>query len=489
LTPLYRVSAIRGIEAAHGTAGLMAKAGLAAATLAQELVADGLPVLILAGPGNNGGDALVAARHLKLAWHQVDVVFTGEAGKLPEDARAAHAAWLACGGSIVADIPPARRYGLIIDGLFGIGLTRELDARHTALVDAVNQMSTPVLALDIPSGLCADSGRVLGCAVNADHTLSFLGLKPGLYTLEGPDHAGTVHSTDLGIPAQPAQGWLIESRPALPAPRRKNSHKGNYGSLAVLGGETSMVGAALLAARAALLTGAGRVYCGLLAEHAPTVDDGQPELMLRNAKSLLDLDHLTALVVGPGMGRSGHAESALQRALHYPAPLLLDADALPLLSDHQELRQTLRERPFAATLTPHPGEAASLLGCAVADVQADRVAAALKIAHDYHAITVLKGCGSIVATPDGRWFINASGNPGLSSAGMGDVLAGIVGSLIGQGMACLDATLLGVYLHGAAADNLVADGIGPLGLTASEIALEARSLLNEMQRRMNHGEN
>jgi hydroxyethylthiazole kinase-like uncharacterized protein yjeF len=485
MTPIFKTAQIRVIEQSHGTTGLMEKAGLAAATLAKELIADGRPVLVMAGPGNNGGDAFVAARLLKSDWHQVDVVFTGDTAKLPVDACAAHETWLAEGGKTLSAIPPQQEYGLIIDGLFGIGLTRELDARHAALVDAVNarnKMGTPVLALDIPSGLCADTGRVLGTAIFADHTLTFLGLKPGLCTLDGPDHAGVVHGTDLGVAIPSSQGWLVNAVPALPAPRRKNSHKGDFGSIGVLGGDTSMTGAALLAGRTALLTGAGRVYCGLLAENPPAVDTGQPELMLRGIDSLLELDHLTALVIGPGMGRSDQAESALLKAIHLPIPVVLDADALHLMTHHREIRLQWYSREQASLITPHPGEAAAMLECSVAEIQSDRIASALKLAATFNAITVLKGCGSVIATPDGRWFINASGNAGLSSAGMGDVLAGIIGALLAQGMEALDATLLGVYLHGAAADSLVADGVGPVGLTASEVALEARNLLNEIQR-------
>ncbi len=479
MTPLFNTAQIRAIEQQHGTAGLMEKAGLAAATLAKELAADGLPVLVLAGPGNNGGDAFVAARILKACWYQVDVVFTGNAAKLPVDARAAYQAWLAEGGETLTVIPPNGEYGLIIDGLFGIGLTRDLDARHTALVEAVNALPATILALDIPSGLCADTGRVLGTAIVADHTLTFLGLKPGLCTLDGPDHAGVVHSTDLGIAMPPSQGWLVNTIPGSLAQRPRNSHKGSYGSVGVIGGDTAMTGAALLAGRAALLSGAGRVYAGLLAEHAPAVDIDQPELMLRSAKTIFDLNHLNALVVGPGLGHSGHAEAAVQRAIHYPAPLLLDADALAILVQNTHLRGEFCTRSHDSVITPHPGEAATLLACSTTDIQSDRVGTALRIAQEYRAITVLKGCGSVIATPDGRWFINASGNPGMSSAGMGDVLAGSIAALLAQGVASLDAALLGVYLHGAAADSLVADGVGPVGLTASEVALEARSLLNQ----------
>jgi hydroxyethylthiazole kinase-like uncharacterized protein yjeF len=317
--------------------------------------------------------------------------------------------------------------------------------------------------------------------VIADHTLTFLGLKPGLFTLDGVDCAGTVHSSDLGVDtgavAHP-QGWLLNEIPILPSPRLRNSHKGNNGSIGVLGGDSTMVGAALLTARAALLIGAGRVYAGLLTEEAPAVDPVQPELMLRDGNSLLDLNHLTALIAGPGLGRSALAEGALHRALRYPAPLVLDADALVLLAANAELRQTLAAREHPTLLTPHPGEAAALLACSVAEVQADRVASALDIAVKYRATVLLKGAGTVIAMPDGQWFINASGNPGLATAGMGDTLAGIIGGLAAQGMELDQAAMLGTYLHGAAADTLVAESIGPLGLTASEVALAARKLIN-----------
>lgn len=477
MQPLCTTAEIRAIEEAHGTQGLMERAGLAAAELAADIAEAGRPILVLAGPGNNGGDALVAARHLKYRWHAVELVFSGDAGRLQPDARAALDAWLACGGTLRAEIPPGRDYGLIIDGLFGIGLKRSLDARHADLVERINTLPAPVLALDLPSGLEADSGRALGPAVVADHTLTFIAGKPGLYTLDGPDHAGVVHVCDLGLPVPQGAGTLLDAPPTLPAPRRRNSHKGSHGSVGVLGGDTGMCGAVLLSARAALLAGAGRVYCGLLAEDAPLLDPGQPELMLRSDRALADIDHLTALAVGPGLGRTGHAATALRRALHYPAPLLLDADALHLLGE-PELRRLALARDAATLLTPHPGEAAALLGCSTAEIQADRIAAACRIARDYRAVTVLKGCGSVIAAPDGHWWINASGNPGLASAGTGDVLAGLVAALAAQGLEPLAAMLLGVHLHGAAADALVARGHGPLGLTAGEVAAAARDLLN-----------
>ncbi|HEY3327429.1 MAG TPA: NAD(P)H-hydrate dehydratase [Novimethylophilus sp.] len=484
LAPLYLTQRIRELERQHAASGLMEKAGLAAAELARELIGNGTRILVLAGPGNNGGDALVAARWLKNWWYDVCVVFTGERSKLPPDAAAAFDAWQAAGGVIATGIPDPCfnlvHFDLVIDGLFGIGLTRPLDGRYPELIAQINALTAPILALDVPSGLDADTGRMLGAAVRARHTITFLGLKPGLFTQDGPDHAGEVRLADLGVIASSADGWLIDTPPALPPPRRKNSHKGSFGSGGVLGGAETMVGAALLAARAALLMGSGRVYAGLLAQHAPAVDMLQPELMLRDASNLLDLDGLDVLIAGPGLGRSPAARSLLDRALRHPAALVLDADALNLLASGPELRASLNQRrPGLTVITPHPGEAATLLATDTPSIQSDRIAAALELAKTYSAITVLKGCGSIVATPRGRWFFNASGNPGMAGAGMGDTLAGIIGGLIAQHMDVETATLLGVYLHGVAADNLVTAGCGPLGLTASEVALSARDQLNE----------
>lgn len=485
--PLYLTRHLREIERQHGAAGLMEKAGFAAAELARDMIGQGSRVLVLAGPGNNGGDALVTARWLKTWWYDVDVVFTGDRTKLSQDAAVAYDAWIAAGGALIREIPTAK-FDLVIDGLFGIGLQRAPDGIYPELIAFINAQPTPVLSLDVPSGLDADTGRTFGIAVEADRTITFIGHKPGLYTLDGPDHAGQVHLADLGIgyPTLSGQqdgsqeGQLIQAAPALPARRRRNSHKGNFGDVGMLGGAETMVGAAFMAARAALLMGSGRVIVGLLAQHAPVVDLRQPELMVRDAASLLALDSLDVIVAGPGLGRSPTARASLEQALLSPSKLVLDADALNMIAATPEFHAALAQRPTGSTaITPHPGEAATLLGLDTSSVQSNRIEAARRLAKKFNAVAVLKGCGSIVATPDGHWFVNASGNPGMAAAGMGDVLAGIIGGLIAQNMAMEAATLLGVHLHGAAADALVADGIGPLGLTASEVAQEARSLLNQ----------
>lgn len=484
LTPLYLTSHIREIERLNGAAGLMEKAGLAVATLARDLLTDSDDtILVIAGPGNNGGDALVAARHLRQDWHRVVVVFAGDMDKLPADAAKACEAWLTDGGTLETEIPHHLRYRLVIDGLFGIGLKKPLEGSYAELVGQINALPCPVLSIDIPSGLCADTGRVLGCAVKATHTVTFLAAKPGLYTLDGPDHAGLVHLRNLGVDTSRIlkfHGWLMESgmfQHVLP-PRKRNSHKGTYGNVVIIGGSDGMTGAAILASRAALLIGSGRVYASMLAKDAPLLDPAQPELMLRRAGMLHTEIQATCAVLGPGLGRSADALNILKEWLQKDVPLVLDADALQLIALNPALQATVKQRKATTITTPHPGEAASLLGCSSAEVQQDRIHNALKLAESLDAITVLKGAGTIVAMPEGHWAVNPTGNPGLASAGTGDVLAGIMGGLIAQGLEVSQAARFAVYLHGAAADALVEEGIGPVGLTASEVALKARDLLN-----------
>jgi hydroxyethylthiazole kinase-like uncharacterized protein yjeF len=486
--PILLTADLRRVEKAAlnspKPAPLMEYAGLAAAELARKLAGDsGKPVLILAGPGNNGGDALVVARHLKQWWYKVSVVCTGNPQQYSADAAAALQAWRKAGGELVAEIPPAQDWALVIDGLFGIGLKRDLDGAYATLVEQINVLDVPVLALDIPSGLDADSGRVLGRAVQADHTITFIALKPGLLTLDGPDHCGTIHVADLGlgneVDAAP-HGVLIGDGVLthLLPPRPCNSHKGTYGSVGIIGGAHGMVGAALLAARTALKCGAGRVYAGLVAGDAPLVDLLQPELMLRPADAVLRLDHLTALAIGPGLGDTPDAAEYLDWSLESAVPLVIDADALNQIAATVALKSKLKQIVTTKILTPHPAEAARLLGCTISKVQQDRVAAALQLAREYKAGVVLKGAGSICAWPDGHWAINTSGNPGMASAGMGDVLTGIITALLAQGVDERHALTAGVYLHGAAADQLVKNGCGPIGLTAGEIIDAARALLN-----------
>jgi hydroxyethylthiazole kinase-like uncharacterized protein yjeF len=485
-SPIFFSHELRQLEQIalnNGITDLMERAGLAAAQLARELLDGKGSVLVIAGPGNNGGDALVAARHLKAWWFKVTVVFAGEAAKLPPDAAKAMQAWRVAGGELLDTIPTDGKWYLVIDGLFGIGLARELSGHYLELVRDINAMNLPVLALDVPSGLDSDVGQTFRTAVRASHTLSFIALKPGLFTAYGPDYCGEIHLDTLGIdPAAllPPTGWLLEKNEATSAlkPRPRNGHKGLFGSVGILGGAPSMCGAALLAGRAALKLGAGRVYVALLADAAPAVDLSQPELMLCSPEKLFQLDHLSCLAVGPGLGQSPQAVQWLRQALKTELPLVLDADALNLLSIHDDLRELTKNRKGSTILTPHPAEAARLLSNTTHDIQQERVTFAVMLAKRFNSLVVLKGAGSICATPKGEWFINPTGNPGMSSAGMGDVLSGVIAALIAQRLTPQSALLLAVYLHGAAADDLAKRGIGPIGLTATEVTEEARTLIN-----------
>ena len=273
--------------------------------------------------------------------------------------------------------------------------------------------------------------------------------------------------------------------PALPS-RALTAQKGNFGSVAIIGGDTGMVGAVLLASRAALFCGAGRVYAAFLADKVPSVDICHPEIMLHSAATLTNLTQLSCVVIGPGLGQSKAAIDLLTFCIMNEVALLIDADALNLISQHAHLQKIVKNRKAETIITPHPAEAARLLNTTVDDIQQNRVINAQNLAYKFQVVCVLKGAGTIIADADGNWFINSTGNPGLASGGTGDVLSGIVGSLIAQGLSGLQAAKLGVYVHGAAADALVAEGVGPVGLTASEVALEARhqiNLLNKLAHR------
>ncbi|MEW5781513.1 MAG: NAD(P)H-hydrate dehydratase [Pseudomonadota bacterium] len=475
-TAILQVQALRALEAAHAdaTPSLMERAGACAARIALEMLEG--RALILAGPGNNGGDAFVVARLLKEAGHTPVVLFAGDSNKLPADARAAHAAWMECGGQCLADYP-VEHFGLIIDGLFGIGLTRPIEGLYAEWIERANASGTPILALDTPSGLNALTGQVTGPTIRATRTVTFIALKPGLLTGEGPDLCGKLDLCDLGLDVGNGDGQVVtpESFRACLKPRPRNSHKGSFGNVAILGGAPGMAGAALLAGRAALRLGAGRVYLGMLETLA--VDVAQPELMLRSPDEAQRL--ASVLAIGPGLGQSPSAEALLAQAFDGGLPLIIDADGLNLLAKTPQLQRKCAVSKAETLLTPHPAEAARLLGCLPGAIQADRVKAALELAKRFSAHVALKGCGTVIATPDGRWFINTNGNPGLASAGTGDVLTGMLAALLAQRWPPLEAMLAAVHLHGAAADACVATGDGPVGLTAGELIDPARRILNQ----------
>lgn len=479
--PILHVASLRALEARHtgSVPSLMERAGAAAARIAIEMLTDPvMPILVVAGPGNNGGDACVAARVLRDAGRRITLAFLGNPDRLPAEARAARDAWVATGGAIGTEYPHGE-YGLIIDGLFGIGLSRAPEGRAAEWIEHINAARSPVLSLDIPSGLDAETGTVPGIAVTATRTANFIAATPGLFTNDGPDHAGEVVHCKLGLTLEPTDGdgatiaitHFIHSL----KPRRHNSHKGSFGSVAIIGGAPGMTGAALLAGRAALRLGAGRVYLGMLDN--PAIDAGQPELMLRPPQEAIDLADIIA--IGPGLGNSDAAGELLLHCLDSNKPLILDADALNLPGQDALLMRRVAVRPAPTFITPHPGEAARLLDTTTTAVQSNRLACAIKLVERLHAHVVLKGCGSIVISPGGRWFINRTGNPGLATAGSGDVLTGVLAALLAQHWSSPDALLGAVYLHGSAAERCVRSGIGPIGLAAGELIDAARAQLNE----------
>jgi hydroxyethylthiazole kinase-like uncharacterized protein yjeF len=491
IEPILRVADLRKIEAAHGAEPLMERAGLAAAQRARELLDDRPPrVLVLAGPGNNGGDAFVVARHLKSWFFDVVAAFCGDVSELSRDAGASYKAWREAGGETVSTWPERDDWGLVVDGLFGIGLTRAVEGVPAQWIERANASGSRVFAIDIPSGLNADTGVAGAPVIRADATATFIALKPGLLTADGLDCCGaiSVHRLDLDFDARSSGAgrrlvWdaLAAALPS-PLPRaRHNVHKGTFGTLGVVGGNDGLVGAAILAGRAAVHLGAGKVWVGLAASERPAVDWVQPELMLRHARDVL-ASKPDALLVGPGLGTDAKASELLAQALTLDCPIALDADALNLIAGDAALGIVLASRKAPTAMTPHPAEAARLADTNASTVQSDRLQVAQDLSARFKASVVLKGAGSVVAHPDGSWAINASGNAALASGGTGDVLAGMLAALIVQGIPVNDALELAVCLHGAAADALVGDGVGPVGVTASELVPVARRLLNAAAR-------
>jgi len=485
-TPLFTVQALRAVEAeaqaSLPTGELMQRAGRAVAQavvdLAQHAIGkrEGLSVGIVCGPGNNGGDGYVAARELRDRGHRVACVHVGREAPTAGDAARAYARWRESGGQTLDVLPDRARFDVVVDALFGIGLSRPLQDGFLDATRWINRHAL-VCSIDVPSGLDADRGTWVGGVegVRADATITMIADKPGLHTADGVDAAGSVRLDPLGVAVPPSSGSLIAPADfeAVIAPRRRNSHKGSFGNLAVVGGSTSMVGAALLAARAALRLGAGRVFVELLGAPGMRFDPHQPELMLRPAASIDDLD---AIVIGCGLGLDDRARSSLSEALARPVPLVIDADALTLIAADNALAGRVRSREVATILTPHPLEAARLLGDTSGAIQGDRVGAALELARRTSSIVVLKGAGTVIADANDRYAINPTGSPALATAGSGDALAGMIGALVAQGFEHRTATLAAVWLHGRAAE-----GLGDVGLVAGEIASRAVESLRSLR--------
>jgi hydroxyethylthiazole kinase-like uncharacterized protein yjeF len=471
--PLHDSAASKQIEIAAAAAlpahTLMRRAGVAVAKLALALAPHAERVWIAAGPGNNGGDGFEAALHLQRAGKQVHVSVVGDTARRPADATAALARAQAAGVAIETGLPAGIHADLGIDALLGMGLTRPAQGELAAAILQLNGLPVPRLAIDLPSGLDADHGTALGgVAVEASHTLALLTLKPGLFTSQGRGLAGTIWFDDLGVgersrafPPRALLGGAAAAGPLRP-PRRHAQHKGSFGDVVVVGGSAGMAGAALLAGRAALAAGAGRVYVCMLDAAAPAIDPQWPELMLRPVPWLdaATLGNATAVC---GCGGGDAVRKTLPLLLARAPRLVLDADALNAIATDSSLQALLTARESrvgqVTVLTPHPLEAARLAGVADASaVQADRLGTAERLASRFGCVVVLKGSGSVIAAPKQLSVINASGNARIASAGTGDVLAGWLAGLWAAGQAqaaalpAASVALGAVWLHGAVAE-------------------------------------
>ncbi len=516
--PVLSTAQIRALEARYADANLMRRAGKAAADFLMQRTTRDARIVLFAGPGNNGGDALACAAELAAAGYVPQLILLGDPEKLPADAaqawrrvaelntsaastgfapsppegegRGEGDSGMSRDHSSSSDVPPLPQplslqgrgeqivvsretpstisADWIVDGLFGIGLKRPLDGAFSDAVRVIaetRRAGATVFSLDAPSGIDADTGALVGdTAVAADFTLTFLSLKPGLLTGPALNFLGALHCDSLGT-ARDASTPLATAvnRDYIDAafsPRAANAHKGSQGTCVIIGGADGMLGAATLASRAAMRCGAGKVKVGWLASTAPTLDANMPEIMMGTASDLVASEN-TAIVIGCGLSVSGAAVRVLTTALQRDTPMVVDADALNLIAQSAELATLMQRRTASTVITPHPAEAARLLGCSTADVQRDRLRAARDLAKGYRCVAVLKGAGTVVC--DGLTHtalsINRTGNALLATAGTGDVLAGMIGALLAQGFDVATAAHLGVCMHGAAADQLAASGV------------------------------
>ncbi len=478
---LYSAAEAYAVDAAAIAGGipsiqLMKRAGRAAFDLARARFADASLVSVYTGGGNNGGDGYVLAGLLAQRRHAVQVIALVEPDQLTGDARLAYE-FAVQEGVAVNSLGAAPAEGIIVDAMLGIGLQGPVREQVAAAIDQINASGLPVVALDIPSGLQADTGAVAGPVVHAQVTLTYIGLKQGLLTGRGPAVCGEVVLDDLDIPASAyasvnpgVERLHLNALLGLLAPRAADAHKGDFGHVMVIGGDTGFGGAALMAAEAAARTGAGLVSVATRPEHTPAILARRPEIMACGVVSGQELEPLlarpTVLVVGPGLGRSPWSEQMLQQAVKSGLPLVLDADALNILAEGRVIPANAQGGKWL--LTPHPAEAARLLGCTTAEVQADRFAAVRALQAGYNASVILKGAGSLVASAGGNIGVVTDGNPGMATGGMGDVLCGILGGLVAQGLSLADAARLGAVVHTCAAD-LAADEHGQRSLLATDL--------------------
>jgi NAD(P)H-hydrate epimerase len=495
---LYTAEQVRRLDQCaiegHGIPGieLMEHAGRAVFEAACQAWPGARRWLVFCGAGNNGGDGYIVARLARAAGLEVTLCALQAPTALGGDAATAAQRWADAGGQSAAwPIAGLDAHDLVVDALLGTGLDREPAGAYGEAIDAMNsigQGGCPLVAVDIPSGLHADTGVILGRAVQANLTVTFIGNKRGLFTADGPDCAGIVHFCTLETPdavrdSEPQSGIIIREQiiSRLLPKRRRNSHKGSYGWLLGVGSDHGMSGAIRLCGEAALRSGAGKVTLVTRPDHASLINLACPELMVRGmadgAPLQALLEEVDALVTGTGLGHSEWSQSMFDSCMAASVPVVLDADGLNLLARRLPDLEKSALPLGRWILTPHPAEAGRLLGCSAADVQRDRVAAAQQLARRCQAVVVLKGCGTVVADPADRYAICPLGNPGMATAGTGDVLSGVIGALLAQGLDCWEAAQAGVVAHARAGD-LAASRYGERGLLASDITRQLPATLN-----------
>jgi len=461
---------------------LMTRAGEAAFAALRARWPEARHIAVICGAGNNGGDGFVVARLAHVAGFNVSLSLLAAAESLKGDAKRAYDAMVSAGVAPIELFPSSLGdVDVVVDALLGTGLDREVQGEWSDAIVAMNAAAAPVLAVDIPSGLNADSGAVMGVAVCAAVTISFIALKQGMLTAAGPDHCGEILFDGLAVPqavyekVMPAAHRIDPRQFSTMLPRRaRSTHKGDCGHVLVVGGAAGMSGAARMAGEAALRSGAGLVSIATAPQHAAHINLTRPELMVHaidrgDALHPL-LQKADVVAVGPGLGTSQWGMAMLDVVLSCDVPLVVDADALNLLAIELHMRDDW-------VMTPHPGEAARLLNVSSDEVQTDRFFAADAMQGKYGGVVVLKGCGSLVVDRDGVTSLCDAGNPGMAGGGMGDLLTGVIAALIAQGLDLADAARFGVWLHATAADRAAAHQ-GERGLLASDLMPHLRQLVN-----------
>ncbi len=458
---------------------LMQRAGWAVFQVIQERWPDARKIAVLCGGGNNGGDGYVVARLALDAKFQVQVFSLSSPEGLKGDALVACEAYRQAGGRVSEGVPSRLEdFDIVVDALLGTGLDREVSGVYAQTIAMINGFNGGVVAVDIPSGLHANSGVAMGKAVKADATVTFIGLKQGLFTGDGPEVCGRIYYSDLAVPEevlkyQVPAAYLQSRYINLLPPRPKTAHKGHFGHVLIIGGDTGFTGAVRMAAEAAARVGAGLVSIASRGAHAAHLNATRPELMCHGVETTTELQALlgraTVVAIGPGLGQSGWARSMLQPICDSGLPMVMDADALNLLAQSPKFRENW-------IITPHPGEAARLLGCTSSEIQADRFAALQALLEKFHGVCVLKGTGTLIGEKNQPCTICTAGNPGMASGGMGDILTGIIAGLIAQGLSLSDAARMGVSLHGTAGDK--AAEAGERGMLASDLLPWLRHLVN-----------